>query len=217
LAILFLLCSAVDAFAQIVTDIDVRGRTATQPRIRMVGGSGTGPGDQKSLEAVLTVPDPSELIPGKPFDFELLVTNRGKKTVVIPQSLDWDDVNIGGPDWRYRVANVVLQVAPDGGHQRGHIDLGLQFYGSDEKPLTELVLAPGDGVRIFGTGQLPVSMNINGYPILKGKLSGSFWIHTECLHTAPTATVPDGFSSDGRTIFSAESEPRYPVNLQSAR
>jgi hypothetical protein len=139
-----------------------------------VGGSGTGPGDQKSLEAVLTVPDPSELIPGKPFDFELLVTNRGKKTVVIPQSLDWDDVNSGGPDWRYRVANVVLQVAPDGGHQRGHIDLGLQFYGSDEKPLTELVLAPGDGVRIFGTGQLPVSMNINGYPILKGKLSGSF-------------------------------------------
>ena len=166
---------------------------------------------------MLTIPDLSQLIPGKTFDFELLITNRGKKPVVIPQSLDWQDVDSGGPDWRYLEADVALQVTPDGGRQRGYIDLGLRFYGSDERPSTELVLAPGDGVRILGSCQLPLSMSVDGKPIQKGKMGGSFNVSTEWLHPAPTAAVPDGYRSEGRTIVSAEAEPRYPVSLLPAR
>lgn len=217
LAILFLLGSAVSALTQTTTDINARGVTATEPSVRILGGSGTGPGDQKSLEAVLTVHDPSQLIPGKTFDFELLITNRSHKAIVVPQSLNWEDVDTGGADWRYRSAIVGLQVEPDGSRQRASIGLKLELYSSDDRPSTELVLKPGDAIRILGSARLPVAMSINGKPILQGKLAGSFTVTSNWLHPAPTPAVPEGYSSEDRTIFSAESVPTYPVTLLPAR
>jgi hypothetical protein len=214
LLILLLLGGGLCASAQVVTDIPVQGQAATKPAVRMVGGSGTGQGRQSVLEAVLTVVNPSGLAPGDPFDFELLITNRGKKPIVLPQSLNWGDVDTGGKEWRYISADVTLQVAPDGGHQRAWLDLGLSFYGSDERPGTELVLNPGDRARILGSGRLPLSMNINGSPIRKGTLAARFSVSKVWLHPAPTKDVPDGYRAESRTVAAAETEPQYPVEFK---
>ena len=63
--ILLLLAVGLSASGQTITDINVRGQAATKPPVRIVGGSGTGPGDQTTLVAELTVDDPSGLVPGK--------------------------------------------------------------------------------------------------------------------------------------------------------
>ncbi len=213
--ILLLLAVGLSASGQTITDINVRGQAATKPPVRIVGGSGTGPGDQTTLVAELTVDDPSGLVPGKPFDFELLVTNHGKRSVVLPQSLNWEDVDSGGSEWRYVSASVTVQVAPDEGRQRGSVDIGLELYGSREKPSTELALKPGDSVRILGSSRLPLNMNINGNPIGKGKIAVSFSVNSVWLRPAPTTNAPDGYRAESRTVFIAESETRYPVNFRS--
>src|ERR1022692_1692385 len=87
-----------NSLAQVAT-INTRGQKPTSPSVRIGGGTGAstpGGASNEQLELILSLPDPSHLLIGKPFDYELLVINRSGKPVLLPQAVAWSEVDDTG-------------------------------------------------------------------------------------------------------------------------
>jgi len=169
-------------------------------------------GDDTALRAVFTIDNPTNLKRGNRFDYELVITNQGNKTLVIPQCLNWEDVESGSRDQRYIWATVGVKVSAKGDLE-SELDGGLTLYGTEERPSSELVLKSGESVRILGSEILPISMSINGKIIGEAKLAGVFYVGSGWLHRTPTPTIPDGYRDETRLLLSAVAEEQYLVSL----
>ena len=74
--------------------IDTRDKAYREISGHPAGGGGSG-GDHKYLKGVFTIPDAANLTPGSRFDYELVVTNNQNVSIVIPQTLDWKEIDQG--------------------------------------------------------------------------------------------------------------------------
>ena len=207
---------AAIACAQNVTVINTRDKSRVEPAGHSVGGSGTGGSDSSDLKARFTVENQDQLAPGQRFDYELLITNNKRVPVVIPQSLDWSDVDMGGSSQKYLGASIAISVCCVG-KQDGQLTDNIQLYGSDERPSTELTLMPGDSVRILGSAVLPLRYTINDHPIFKGTLKGHVSLTEAFFHRTPTPQHPDAYRTEGRTLMSVTATEEYPIDLTPQR
>jgi len=134
---------------------------------------------------VFTIDNPANLKRDHRFDYELVITNRGNKALVIPQCLNWEDVDTGSRDQRFVWASVGIKVRTKDDLE-GELNGGLTLYGAEDRPSSELVLKPGESVRILASVTLPISMSINHKPIGEAKLVGVFHVGNGWLYRTPT-------------------------------
>jgi hypothetical protein len=211
---LLIALAGLSMFAQTVTDIDTRGKPGTGPAGHPLESSGgQGRIDTTTLKAVFMINDPNSLKPGNRFDYEMVITNQGKDTVSIPQTLNWEDVETGSDDQPYLWANVDIRVTA--GNLEGSIADDFRLYGAEDKPSTEVVLRPGDSVRILGWVMLPLNMSINKKRIRKATLEGAFHLGTGWLHRTHTLEFPDAYRTEEVLLSSASASERYPTDLET--
>src|SRR5271169_635680 len=142
-----------NSLAQVAT-IDTRGQKPTSPSVHIREGtlaSTPGGASNEELELILSLPDPSHLLIGKPFDYELLVTNRSGKPVLLPEAVAWSDVDdIGQREKRYQNLQISFEVFADDGNL-GFLAPCMTLYGKDTRPATMVTLQDGQSVRILGS------------------------------------------------------------------
>jgi hypothetical protein len=212
LSLLLLVFGGLSVLAQTVTDIDTRGKPGAGPMGRVLASSCRLDSDNAALKAVFVIDDPSTLKAGDRFDYELVLTNQGTNPVVIPEALNWEDVQAGDSE-SYLWASVDIRVDPGDGLEAS-LPNGLKLYGTKDKHWSEVALAPGDSVRILGSVTLPISMNINTKRVGKATLKGGFHLGTMWVHRTPTVEDPDAYRTESRWLFSAVARERYPVDLE---
>ncbi|MGO9519423.1 MAG: hypothetical protein ACLPND_20495 [Candidatus Korobacteraceae bacterium] len=209
--VLFMLAS-LTMLAQTVTDIDTRAKPESGPVGYLLSSSARLSEDEAALSAEFVIADPGGLRAGRPFEYELMVTNRSKGPVLIPRALNWQDVEAGDGEpnsWAW----VDLRVDIGDGLQGG-LPHELKLYGSKDKTWSEAVLAPGETMHILGSGMLPTSMNINGKQVGKATLKGMFHLGTMRLYHTPTAQYPDAYRTESHWVFSAAANEGYAIDLE---
>jgi hypothetical protein len=87
----------------------------------------------------------------------LLVTNDSNASVVIPKTLDWNGIDDGHASQTFWRANLLMQMKCLQ-YSSGELD-HLAFYGSEQRPETEVMLKPGESVRILGSGLMPFELS----------------------------------------------------------
>jgi hypothetical protein len=212
LSLLLLVFASLSMFAQTVTDIDTRSKLWTGPTGRVLGSSSRLDEDSDTLKAVFVIDDPSSLQAGNRFDYELLITNQGKNPVVIPRALSWEDAQTGDGELNSWASVDIRVDAGDG--LEASLPNGLKLYGTEDKPWSEVALAPGDSVRILGSITLPLSMGINQTRVGRATLKGAFHLGKMCIHRTPTVEDPDAYRTESWWLFSAVASERYPVDLE---
>jgi hypothetical protein len=105
-----------------------------------------------TLKAALAVADPN-LRAGSRVDYDLVITNTGRKAVAIPRTLDWKEIGSNSSGRRYVRGTVEFQLSAE--NMTTIIPILLNVYSVDEKPATALVLRPGDTIRFLGNIVLP--------------------------------------------------------------
>ena len=212
LSLLVLVLAALSACGQTVANIDTRAKSGSGPLGHLLGSSSKLSEDTATLEAEFVINDVNGLTAGNPFEYELLITNRGKDPVAIPQALNWGDVQVGESE-PYSWALVDIRV--DVGHGlEANLPNSLKLYGSRDKQWSEIELGPGDSVRILGSMTLPVSMNINTKEVGKAALKGLFHLGTMRVYRTPTAAQTDAYRTESHWLFSAVAHQSYPANLE---
>ena len=211
-ALVLLTFASLPMLAQTVTDIDTRAKPESGPVGYLLGSSARLSEDNAALSAEFVVADPGGLTPGRPFEYELVVTNRSKSPVLIPRALNWEDVAAGDGE-PYSWAWVELGVDIGDGVE-GSLPYTLKLYGAKDKTWSEIVLGPGESVRILGSQMLPTSMNINSKPVGKAILKGQFHLGTMRLCHTPTAQYPDAYRTESRWAYSAVASEGYFIDLE---
>jgi len=211
LSLLVLLCAGLCACAQTLTDIDTRGKAATGPAGYLVRSDCRLEEDKATLSAVFAINDPDHLTAGERFDYELVVTNQSKAPVAIPRVLNWEDIQTGDGE-AYSWASIDIRVDAGDGLEAS-LAYSLKLYGTKDKTWSEVVLEPGESVRILGSDRLPVSMNINAKPVGRGTLKGIFHLGTMRLYRTPIAGDADAYSTESRWAFLAVAGERYLMDL----
>lgn len=146
---------------QTVAVIDTRGHSANAPFgdtnhcgwAGSVGGGSFDGGDKlPRLRATLTVRNPEILILNQAFEYELLVTNDTREGIVIPQSLDPDDVEEAGEKLQdFMQAYISFEVEVERNSRSFTGPDFVSLYGKTSKPYTFVKLERGESVRILGT------------------------------------------------------------------
>jgi len=213
LSLLALLFAALSTCAQTVIDIDTRSKPATGPTGHLLESSCRLENDANALSAVFVIDDPSGLGAGERFDYELLITNRSSNPVVIPQALNWEDIQTGNGE-PYSWASVDIRVDAGDGLEAS-LPYSLKLYGSKDKAWSEVVLEPGASIRILGSDRLPVSMNINAKAVGRATLKGVFHLGTMRLYRTPSGEVSDAYRTESRWAFSAAAGEGYPMDLEA--
>lgn len=149
----WLVATAERLAAQTETVIDGRNAAAAQFPHDQGAGWAAGVNPDTTLEAHFTIDNPP-LKSGQPFNYELLITNTGEKTITLPRSLDWKIVETEDLEQDYVKASVTLELRSKGAFT--YITPTLDLYSAPGKPDTLLVLHPGDSLRILGTSTLPM-------------------------------------------------------------
>ena len=201
---------ATFSFSQSV--IDTRGKAFSQISgyPAHVHADGTARG-QKVLSGVLTISDPTNLAPGNHFDYELLVTNDSNASVVIPQSFDWKEIDDGQASQNFVQANMLLQIgclktlAGDMDH--------IVFYGSDERPGTEITLNVGESVRILGSGVVPIHPDQGCQSQTMVTFHVDFHVDAIALTREPKSTKPDAYTMEQKVIVVANGRKEYPITF----
>jgi hypothetical protein len=195
-----LLLGASLSMAQVVATIDTRGEQPTSPAFHIVGGTGgNGATVSQSLQTSFSVLDPGRLAMGESFDYEFIVTNKSDKTVLMPQSLRWSDVqDTGEQEQRYEQVEVSFALIMDEGDQAS-IQGNLTLYGKKADPTTMVLLAPGDAVRIVGTTKLtPVWIHP---PSASSKIRMQAYLAVNSVRLRPTGSQPDHYRQDERHLY----------------
>ncbi len=211
-ALFFMVASAL---AQTVTEVETRGKEPTYPDYKVTGGSEGGRGaDTDSLEVTFALPDGLRLPIGETYDYEVTVTNKSKKEVLLPRSTEWSDLVDGHPkELKYDELEVQFIFA---GRDTGHTYLGgnLLLYGRVSKPSTMIALQPGDFLRVRGRVTLNAPwMPIPADSIVKVHMEAALILRSAWLHPAPDPVYADAYSNDRKEIYFIRSENMLPAEL----
>ncbi|MGC2111730.1 MAG: hypothetical protein WA655_19595 [Candidatus Korobacteraceae bacterium] len=201
---ILLLLSTSPAFAQVAT-INTRGQQPTGPAVSITAGTGSSDGStSKSLELKLKLPAFSNLIVGEPFDYELLITNKSDKAILLPQSLSWSNVDDGSEsEQRYQELEASFAVLADDG-DRGAIQGNLVLYGKETNPATMIVLKPGRSVRILGSADFAPAWDHPPAPGTGMHLVAYLAVNSARLR--PRNGQSDTYRDDERQLYWAQSQ-----------
>jgi hypothetical protein len=197
--------------AQTETVISARDLTEAQTRDDQAAGWTVDVNPDTTLEARFTIDNPTPK-PGSTLNYELLIVNKGGQAITLPRALNWEEVNNGSQDQRYRKAAITLELRTDKGFT--YITPTLNLYSTQEKPGTTLILRPGDSLRLLGTTILPVTA-FSPQSAGRAKLIGHL-----CVRDVSKAFTP---SPSGRTgnnnyrqqiLWCANAEEKYEVNYE---
>lgn len=213
-AVTFLLLTSSLALAQVAT-IDTRGQQPTGPSVPITegtGSSGAGNAVSKSLEIKLSLPAQANLVVGEPFDYELLVTNKSAKEMLLPQSLSWSDVEDGSErEQRYEELETSLAVIAEDG-DRGVIEGNLVLYGKDMNPASMIALKPGASIRILGRTTFDPVWNTPPAPSMGMRLVAYLAVNSARLR--PKSSQGDSYSDDEQRVYWAQSQEDLDVEFQ---
>ncbi len=190
--------------------IDARGKSYTeiaryQARVEFSGN----PREQKILSGIVTITGSTNLTPGSPFDYELLVTNDSNASVVIPQSFDWKEIDDGQA--RQSFVRATLLVQAECLKYTDDVLDHVVLYGSPEKPETEVTLKIGDSVRILGSGLVPLHPNLRCQSQAAAMVRVNFEVYGMTLKREPEPAIPDAYSMDEQLLVVANGRKQYPI------
>ncbi len=204
--ITLLLLASVPAFAQVAT-IDTRGQDPTGPAVQTSGGTGAGSSNNaasQSLQIKLALPAFPNLTVGAPFNYQLTVTNRSAKPILLPKSLSWADVEEAGQrELVYEelvTSFAVLSENGDRGVMQGHLAL----YGKETNPATMMTLQPGESVRILGTATFDPAWERPPEPSTGMHLVAYLAVNSARLR--PKNDQGDVYTDDERQLYRTESQ-----------
>lgn len=190
--------------------IDVRGKSYSeipgyQAQVAFVGNVR----EQKILSGVVTISGSTNLTPGSHFDYELLVTNDSNASVVIPRTLDWEEIDNGQARQKFARATLLVQVEclKYTSDVLDHVAL----YGSREKPETEVTLNIGDSVRIRSSGLVPPHPNLRCQSQPTAMVRVNFEVYGMTLKREPEPAMPDAYSMDEQLLVVANGKKEYPI------
>jgi len=202
-----LMAAAEKLAAQTETVIDGHNSAEAQSLHNQEAGWCAGVNPDTTLETHFTIDDPHPQ-PGHPFNYELLITNTGEKTITLPRALDWKVVDTNGLEQQYVKAGVSLELRTE--KVVTYITPTLVLYSVPGKPETMLTLRPGDSLRILGTSVLPTGLGPEwaGQKTLIGHL---------CLHSVSQTfrQTPIGRREGGsrqQMLWCANAVEQYQVN-----
>lgn len=190
--------------------IDTRGKSDSeipgyQARVEFSGN----PREQKILSGIVTITGSTNLTPGSHFDYELLVTNDSNASVVIPQTLDWKEIDDRQTRQSFVRATLLVQVEclKYTSDVLDHVVL----YGSHEKPETEVTLKIGDSVRILGSGLVPIHPNLRCQSQAAAMVRVNFEVYGVTLKRDPEPSVPDAYSIDEQLLVVANGKKLHSI------
>jgi hypothetical protein len=204
------LLASLSSAQNVIGVIDTRGKSYSeisgyQSRVTPTGN----PREQKIISGVVTITGSTSLTPGSPFDYELLVTNDSNAPVVIPQSFDWKEIDNGQTRQHFVRANLLVQLECLK-YTMDKLDL-VVFYGSDERPETEVTLRVGESVRILGSGLVPTQPNLRCQSQPKATVRVFFEVEGITLNREAETTIPDAYSIDRQLLVVANGRKEYPI------
>jgi hypothetical protein len=200
----FLLLSFAQSWAQIAT-IDTRDLKPVTPPLHIGEGTGVGGGNRTDLQLQLSLSDPSNLVVGEPFEYELLVTNRSDHPIMVPRSSGYDGVlDLAQPEQRFQYLQFEFEILVDDGSV-GFIHQNLQLHGKESAPDTMLTLQPGEAVRILGSTKFaPRWQKQPPAPANNKRLMAFLIIGTE--HLFPVDSDGKRYRSEARQTYSLETD-----------
>jgi hypothetical protein len=210
-----LLLAASSALGQTVTDVETRGTDPTHGdyNVRKGGGGGRGV-DTDALRVGFSLVNGSVLPIGQTYDYEVTITNKSTKEVLLPRCIEWSDIVDGHPkELRYKTLEVVLIFnSPKTGS--AYMGSNLLLYGRSAKPSTMVLLQPGDTLRLRGRVKLnPPWLPIPANSVIAVKMRAAVSLADVWLHPTPTTEAPDGYSEDPKEIYFVKSENILPAEL----
>jgi hypothetical protein len=202
----FLLLAAGRLLAQEEFVINARVVEPDEPHCcHFLDFSGFGSHPNESLKATFTF-DSAKVMPADPIDFEMVITNTGKESLVIPRSLDWRDIDTGTPELHFVRATLLFEVRSEDGSFISTSNRFVYLYSSDDRPSTQLVLDPGHAMRILGSTVLPD-------PRRAGPKVGKIMVTAQfCLYSLVWSRGPEPGSS-GRASRCASIDQKYELNF----
>jgi hypothetical protein len=214
---LLLLCltffSAFTALAQIAI-VDTRADEPSTPEVRIVGGTGEGGGISKHspLKLELSVDEDRPQL-GDPFAYELLLTNRSDKDVMVPRSVRWSDTadKNGRPQTYQELAISFAVVGRDG--NKLPFNAILSLYGSKDNPDSMVALGPGESMRILGSTYLYPKLAPNAEPPA-GNLQAYLAVNSVNLVPVAGANCSDCFLDHERHLYWTQSENPVQIEFQ---
>jgi hypothetical protein len=191
---------------QTKTVINARGEERAAPWHAQGAGWSVGV-DRDVLQALINIED-QKLTAGSVVDYELTVTNTGSEAVNVPRSLEWKDVDSGSSEQRYTEAKVVFEL----GTKESFTNLTptLNFYSVKEKPSTQLVLYPGDSIRILGT----LSVQAREFsPKWTGKATLTAHLCVSSIHLTSVPGPGKRNEIAKQMLWCVTADPKYEVSL----
>ena len=195
--------------------IDTRDKAYREISGHPAGGGGSG-GDHKYLKGVFTIPDAANLTPGSRFDYELVVTNNQNVPIAIPRTPDWKEIDQGRPSQNFVRAtlSVHMECLEDEplrlNNELGGLDY-VVLYGSDERQGTEIMLRPGESVRILGSGLMPLHGNMICQSKGTATFFANFQVSAVALQRKPEPLRPDAYWLDDRLMVVANGHKEYSI------
>jgi hypothetical protein len=192
------------------TVIDARGKSNSEiyGHVGRAGSFGD-PRHQKILSGILTITNSRNLVAGSRFDYELWVTNDSNASVVIPKTLDWNQVDDGHASQTFMRARLLMQMECLK-YSSGELDLFV-LYGSDQRPETEVLLKPGESVCILGSGLMPLPSNTGCQSEDSATFRIFFDVYETVLQRNPQPALPDAYDIDQRLAVVANAKRKYPI------
>jgi hypothetical protein len=195
------------SFAQKV--IDARGKSYSEiyGHLLRYGGSRADPRDprgEKTLSGILTITDPRNLVAGSRFDYELVVTNDANESIVIPQTLDWNEIDDGHASQTF--VRATLSMPMECSQILGELN-HFALYGSDKRPETEVTLNPGESVRILGSALMPLPPTASCQSEDTATFGVDFEVYATTLKREPA--MPDAYGIDERKLAVANAKKKY--------
>jgi hypothetical protein len=200
--------------AQTETVISARDLTEAQTRDDQAAGWTVGVNPDTNLEARFTVDNPTPN-PGSAVNYELLIMNKGEHAITLPRALSWEEVNNGSQDQRYTKASVTLELRTEKAFT--YLTPTLNLFSTQEKPVTTLILRPGDSLRLLGTTTLPViafSPQTAGRANLIGHLCVRD-VSKAFAQSGSDKTVNNNYRQ--QILWCANADEKYEVNYEPQR
>jgi len=197
------------SFAQNV--IDTRGKAYREISGHLARGNGIEVGRAlKILSGLFTIADPTNLTPGSRFDYELLVTNDSDASIMIPQTLDWKEIEEAHARQSFVRADLFVNMGclNNFSDELDHVVL----YGSDQRPGTGITLNLGESARILGSGLIPLHPNMKCQSKGTATFLVSFQVNTMTLQRTPKPAMRDGYTVDEQLFAIANAKKEYPIS-----
>lgn len=214
-AALFFVCAGLSLAAQTVTEVETRGTLPTYPDYRVAVGYERGRGeDTDLLEVTFSLPDGPRLPIGETYDYEVTVTNKSKKVMSLPRSIEWSDLADGHPkELKYDEMEINFIFSS---REQGNTYLGsnLMLYGRASKPSTIVALQPGDSMRLRGRVELTAPwLPLPENAVVPVHMRAALVVSSCWLHPATDPIYPDAYLNDRKEVYFIRSQNMLPAEL----